>query len=143
MQMVSIEGSTGSSHRITLSNGEVIALEGEEPKSTDLVLAGLAACSARSLEMVMRRMRVSCESVALSISARRAEQPPQVFTRIEMNWLLSSGEEHSKLRRALELAEKHCTVLNILRQSTPIHATLRIEGDGTDGQPSQIGENLV
>ena len=143
MQMVSIEGSAGSSHRITLSNGEVIALEGEVPKSTDLVLAGLAACSTRSLEMVMRRMRVSCGSVALSISAWRAEEPPQVFTSIEMEWLLKSKEDRPKLLRALELAEKHCTVLNILRQSTPIHATLRIEGDRTDGQRSQIAEDLV
>ena len=49
MQMVSIEGGVGNSHRITLSNGEVISLEGEEPRSTDLLLAGLAACSTRSL----------------------------------------------------------------------------------------------
>ncbi|HVB77791.1 MAG TPA: OsmC family protein [Candidatus Nitrosotalea sp.] len=134
MQTVVITGGGQAPFAVTLSNGEVIELQREEPKSTDLVLAGLASCSARTLDLVMRRMRMKPPSIELSISAQRAPDPPQVFTRIDMLWRIQvPAADEDRLRRGLELAESHCTVFNILKLATPIHVAVEIDAVPPDG----------
>ena len=128
MQEVSIHKESSERYRISLSDATTIEVNGDEPRSTDLVLAGLAACSARTLGIVLARMRIDVHDVNLKVSAERKEEPPRVFTRINMYWAVSSQTTpKAKILRALALAESHCTVFNILKAGTEIEVHLDVD----------------
>src|SRR5579875_2301514 len=83
------------SYRIELGSGGRIEVGTEGPRSVDLVLAGLAACSGR--------------------------------TRDELTWRIAAGSAPAhRVRRAIELCERHCPVLAMLRAATPVEVRLEM-----------------
>lgn len=98
------------------------------PRSTDLLLAGLLACSGRTFDQIVEKMRIPVDSVELRATGERAPDPPEMFTKIRMEWKVSSPADPDKLRRALALTEKHCTVLNILKASAEIDVAYELSG---------------
>ena len=90
------------------------------PRATDLVLAGLLACSGRTFDQIASRMRLEIGSVDLTATAERSSEPPELFTRIRLDWDVVSTADPQRIIRARELTEKHCTVLNGLRASADI-----------------------
>lgn len=106
---------------IRLGNGETVHVEADGPKSGDLVLAGLLACSGRTLSDILNRMRLDVEAIELSAEAEREEEPPNVFRLIRVSWTIRRGDApFEKVRRAVDLAEKHCTILNTLMKAAPV-----------------------
>lgn len=105
-----------------------IQVTADGPRSTDLVLAGLVACSGRTFDQIVEKMRISVDSVELRATGERAPEPPEIFTRIRLDWRVSSPSDANQVRRALALAEKHCTVLNILRASAEIEVGYEVTG---------------
>lgn len=103
-----------------------LSVSADGPRATDLVLAGLVACSGRTFDQIAGRMRVEIGSVELTATAERSSDPPELFTRIRLDWDVVSPADPQRIVRALELTEKHCTVLNLLRASAEIEVRHRI-----------------
>lgn len=122
MQSVSIaSASEAQTYRVVLTGGEEMRVTEEQPKATDLVLAGLVACSARTLATVLGRMRIQVERIELVASAERAENVPRVFTSVVMDWTIHCGDmPRDRIMQAAALAEKYCPVYNMLLKAVPI-----------------------
>lgn len=116
-----------ASYRIELDSGGELEVSPAGPRSTDLVLAGLAACSGRTLDQVLARMRLEVAHVELAVRGERRPQPPEVFTSIRLSWRIAPGAAPpDRVRRAVALAEKNCPVLAILRASAPVEVELEL-----------------
>ena len=103
-----------------------LTVSADGPRATDLVLAGLVACSGRTFDQIAARMRVEIVSAGLTATAERSSDPPEIFTKIRLDWDVVSTADPQKIVRALELTEKHCTVLNVLKASADIEVRHQI-----------------
>lgn len=94
-----------------------------------MLLASLAACSANSLMIVLKR-KLNQPVTGLEVSARalRAEEHPTVLTEIALHFLVKGAEVTAdSVDAALKISETQlCPVWNMLKCGTPITATFRI-----------------
>ncbi len=72
---------------------------------------GLGGCSSYDVVHILQRSREPVESCEASLEAERAEEPPRVFTRIRMHFVVRGpGLSEAKVARAVQLsAEKYCS----------------------------------
>jgi uncharacterized OsmC-like protein len=120
METVEAQWRDGKRFDLTLSTGDGLALEGWQP-ATDLVLAGLAACSGRTFLAILGRMRLAVAHLELLIDAEQSVDPPELFTRVTIHWRIWLGHApEERVRHALSLVPEYCTVTQILRRSAEV-----------------------
>lgn len=81
------------------------------PRPMELVLMGAGACASYDVVTILRKGREDVRSCVAKLDATRADDPPRVFTRLQMHFVVSGeGLTESKVARAVELsAEKYCS----------------------------------
>lgn len=94
----------------------------------ELLLLSLAACSATSVVAMLRRMKKTVTAFQVNASGLRREQHPTVFTRIALDFTLTSPDAvAADLEKAAQLsAETYCPVWAMLKQSTEIVTGIRV-----------------
>lgn len=108
-------------YAIRLGNDQVVEVREHHPRSGDLVLAGLVACSGRTFRDILQRMRVEVESIEILAEAEQDPDPPNAFRRVRVHWDIRLGQAPAeRVQRAVDLAEKYCTVLCTLKQGTEV-----------------------
>ena len=72
---------------------------------------GLGACASYDVVTILEKSRQPVMSCVARIEAARADDPPKVFTRVTMHFVVSgTGLTESKVARAVALsAEKYCS----------------------------------
>lgn len=94
-----------------------------------MLLASLAACSANSVMAVLqRRLNQPVTGLEIDAHALRKHDHPTVLTEIELEFLVKgAGVDPNAISMALKLSEEQlCPVWNMLKASTPIHASFRL-----------------
>lgn len=83
----------------------------------EMVLLGVGGCAAYDVVHILKRGRVEVTDCVASLEAERAPEPPRVFTRIKMHFVVSGpGLSERKVARAVELsAEKYCSASIMLK----------------------------
>jgi putative redox protein len=73
-------------------------------------------------------MRQKVTALELNITAKRSEEQPKVYTKIDLEYVVTGRSlEEDKVRRAVELSqEKYCSVSAMLKKACPIKYTVRI-----------------
>jgi putative redox protein len=66
--------------------------------------------------------------VELNITAERSEDHPKVYTKIDIEYVVTGrGIEENKVRRAVDLSqEKYCSVSAILKKACPVSYTVSV-----------------
>ncbi len=117
---------TGSGHT-ALTEAPAPAGEGRAPSPVEMVLAGLAACTAIDVVGILERMRVPPRSLEVLAEAERAEKHPRVFTRIHLVYRVAGEVPREKLERAVALSERtYCSVGAMLAGTATITHELQI-----------------
>jgi putative redox protein len=95
----------------------------------ELVLLGMAGCTAYDVIDILQRKRLSVDSLEVLARAERAPEPPRVFTRIEIEYVVrGQGLKAKALEDAIRLSkEKYCSASIMLGKSAEITTTYRIE----------------
>ncbi len=77
----------------------------------EMVLLGVGGCAAYDVVHILKRGRVEVSDCVARLEAERAPEPPRVFTRIKMHFVVSGpGLSDKKVARAVQLsAEKYCS----------------------------------
>jgi putative redox protein len=91
------------------------------PSPMQSLLLGLAGCMAVDVVMILQKMRVPLEGLAIRAEGERAPEPPRRFTQIRLVYETRglAPADSDKLDRAIELSrEKYCSVLHTLRPDT-------------------------
>ncbi len=100
---------------------------GIRPK--ELILLGLAGCTGSDVVSIMNKKRVKPKDFEINVSAEVAEEHPQVFTKIHIEYVFYGDEiKKEDVERAIELSQtKYCSVSAMLKKSVEISHSYRIE----------------
>ena len=96
----------GNSPAVVLDSGE----GGSGPSPMEMVLMGVAGCSAIDVIMIMGKKRVEVTDFQVNISGERAEEYPQRYTDVHIEYVLQGKNIKSKaVEQAIQLSEtKYC-----------------------------------
>ena len=126
------EATTGSGHLVLVDN-----LEGDSgPRPTEMVLIGLATCTAMDVISICRKKRQKIDAYRIHVRAEQRAEYPQVFTRIDLVHDLEGARvSEEAVRRSVELsATKYCPVNAMLSAgATEIHHSYRVTSTGPRG----------
>jgi putative redox protein len=98
----------------------------------ELVLIGMAGCTAYDVIDILQKKRQSISSLEVQARAERAPEPPRVFTRIEIEYVArGKGLKAKALEDAIRLSkEKYCSASIMLGKTAEITTSYEIEDEG-------------
>lgn len=82
----------------------------------ELVLIGLAGCTAMDVESILKKKRADMRKLELEIVGERASEHPKVFTEIHIVYTIHGNVKQGDAERAVSLShEKYCSVAGSLK----------------------------
>jgi putative redox protein len=134
-------GETDSSPAIVIdSRGEYGTHSGPSPM--ELVLLGLAGCTAMDVISIMEKKREPLSNLQVKIEAERADTHPKVYTKIHVEYIAYGiGVSEKALARAIELSERsYCSVQAMLQKTAEITNSYRIVEQANPSKPGRLPE---
>lgn len=125
---LSFSGTGGTGFTLPLGADPAAGGENDGFRPMELLLVGLAGCSAMDVIAILRKKRQGVTGFEVHASADRADEHPRVFTAIRLEYIIrGKGIEPAAVERAIELSEtKYCSVMAMLSKAAPIEHTYRI-----------------
>jgi putative redox protein len=115
------------------SSGHGLVVDGSAeklgPSPMELVLVGLAGCTAYDVLSILEKKRQDVSGLEVSCRAERAEEPPRVYTSIDVEYIVRGRNIRPKaVEDAIRLfEEKYCSVSKMLDKTARISTSYRIE----------------
>ncbi len=108
----------GSGHEILMDGPPDIGGVNAGPRPMETVLMGMGGCSSVDVVYILKKARQDVTGCVAEITALRAPEPPQVFTKIHLHFIVTGHNlKENQVRRAVELsAEKYCSASIMLRR---------------------------
>jgi putative redox protein len=93
----------------------------QAPGPMELVLMALGACTATDVVIILRKKRQKLEALEVICSGERANEPPTVWTKIELLYRLRGKLDKAAVKHAIELSEeKYCSVSAMLKKTAKL-----------------------
>ncbi len=115
------------------SSGHALVLDGSAeklgPSPMELMLIGMAGCTAYDIASILEKKRQVIDGLEVSARAERAEEPPRVYTRIQIEYVVRGRDIKPKaVEDAIRLSkEKYCSASIMLGKTAEISTSYRIE----------------
>jgi putative redox protein len=108
---VRFKARSSSGHEVTLDGAPESGGQDAGPRPMELVLMGLGGCSSYDVVEILRKGREDVQSCVAELEAERAPEPPRVFTKIHLHFVVSGRNlSDARVARAVSLsAEKYCS----------------------------------
>jgi putative redox protein len=128
-ERVTIKRISGAKFEGRNADGNVIVLDGppsvggvgQGVRPMQLVLIGLAGCSAVDVLHILQKGRLTLDDLEVQVEAVRADAVPAVFTDVHMRFVASGDFPDDRLQRAVELSvDKYCSVATMLQPDVKI-----------------------
>lgn len=112
-------GESGTGHKLVLGTAHGADERTPGPSPMELVLIGTGGCTAYDVVHILEKGREAVEDCTVELDADRAEEPPRVFTRIHMHFVVKGrGLSPAKVERAIALSvEKYCSASAMLAKT--------------------------
>lgn len=125
---ITFVGKTDSNHWITMDGPEEFGGSNAGIRPKELILISLAGCTGSDVASILAKKRVKLDGFEMNITADVAEEHPQVFTKIHLEYVFYGKNLPVKeLERAIELSQtKYCSVTAMLQKAMPIEHSYRI-----------------
>lgn len=132
-----VEGRTfvaesGSGHGLVIDGPAEHGGRNLGPSPMELVLLGTGGCTAFDVLDILRKGRQDVTDCQVELSSERAPEPPRVFTRITMRFIVTGrGLSRAAVERAVELsAEKYCSASIMLAKTAEIVREIELREAG-------------
>jgi putative redox protein len=95
----------------------------------ELLLAGVAGCTAIDVVMMLQKMREPVSGVQVTIEGTRADDHPRVYTQATLHYAIRGEVNPDSVVRAIKLSkEKYCSASIMFAQAgVPIETDFTIE----------------
>ena len=126
---VTFIGKTDSNHWVSMDGPENFGGSDAGTRPKELILLALAGCTGSDVAVILQKKKINPDGFEMNISAEVQETHPQVFTKIELEYVFY-GENIPKeaVERAIDLSlNTYCSVTAMLKKSVEITHTYRIE----------------
>jgi len=91
------------------------------PGPMEFLLLALGACTATDVVIILEKKRQKLESLEVICSGERAQDPPQVWTKLNLLYRLRGRLEEAGVRQAIQLSEeKYCSVSATLKKTAQL-----------------------
>ena len=113
---------SGSGHGLVIDGPAEHGGRNLGPSPMELVLLGTGGCTAFDVLDILKKGRQAVEDCWVELEAERAPEPPKVFTRITMRFVVTGkGLSRTTVERAVQLsAEKYCSASIMLGKTAEI-----------------------
>jgi putative redox protein len=123
-----ISGSAFDAHR---PGGPAIRIDGDAksaPSPFDVLLAGLATCSAIDVVSILHKQRTPVTALHIAVEAHRVEATPRRLASAVLHFRITApGTTDAKVSRAVELSvTKYCSVRSSLIADAPVTWTIEL-----------------
>ena len=115
-------GEAGSGHAVVMDGPPDAGGRNLGVRPMEMLLLGMGGCTAFDVVLILRRGRQPVTDCVVELEAERAEQPPKVFTRIHVHFIVTGhGLSEKQVARAVRLsAEKYCSASIMLGKTAEI-----------------------
>lgn len=123
-------GTDGVGHSIVMDAKEQYGGEGTGIRPVELILHGLAGCTAMDVISILEKKRQDVRGIEIAVTAeQRTEEYPKIYTNIHLEYIVTGFDvEPEAVRRAIELSEeKYCSVKGMLRDEIVVETSFRVE----------------
>ena len=126
MQTASVKWVGEEKFAATSPSGHAISVDSDRRSNTapgpmELVLMALGACTATDIVSILGKKRQKLESLEVICSGERATEPPTVWKKLEIVYLLRGQLDDKAVRHAIQLSEdKYCSVAAMLKKTAEI-----------------------
>lgn len=118
------EAANPNGHTVHIDSSPQAGGEGKGMRPMELLLAGLASCSAIDIGLILQKQKQEIVDFQISIRAARVEEVPSIFSEIHIEYILTGNIDRPKIERAISLSiEKYCSAANIISRSATLHTT--------------------
>ncbi len=131
-ELKQVQGSTfvaraDSNHWVIMDEPANSGGSGAGAGPMELVLMGLAGCTAMDVESILKKKRAGMTKLEIEVTAERANEPPKVFTKIHIEYSIHGNVRRADAEHAVSLSqEKYCSVAAMLRHSAEITYDIKI-----------------
>lgn len=125
---ITFVGKTDSNHWVTMDGPEEFGGSNAGIRPKELILISLAGCTGSDVASILSKKKVKLEGFEMNITADVADEHPQVFTKINLEYVFYGKNLPVKeIERAIELSQtKYCSVTAMLQKAMPIEHSYRI-----------------
>lgn len=125
-------GESGSGHALVLDGPVEHGGRDLGPSPMELVLIGTGGCTAFDVVDILKKGRQAVADCTVELEAERAAEPPKVFTRIVMRFVVTGRQlSHAAVERAVQLsAERYCSASIMLAKTAEIVREIEIRESG-------------
>ena len=115
-------GQSGSGHSVVIDGPPDAGGENAGIRPMELMLVGLGACTSFDVVTILKKSRQDVTDCHAELEAERADEVPQVFTRIHVHFVVSGHNLKSKqVERAVSLsADKYCSASIMMAKTAHI-----------------------
>jgi len=128
IQGVTFIGKADSNHWITLDGPEQFGGSNAGTRPKELLLIALGGCTGSDVASILTKKRVPFTKFFMNIEAEVAEEHPQVYTRINLEYVFEgNGIEPQDIEKAINLSlTKYCSVTAMLQKAIQINHSYKI-----------------
>ncbi len=113
----------------TGGNVQMGTIDGQPGTSPmELLLLGVAGCTGLDIVHILSKKRIVLNQFEVQVRGKRADDYPQIYTEIEINYLLWADDLAPKdVEQAIKLSEeKYCSASAMMSKSARISSSYRI-----------------
>ena len=122
-------GESSNGHRIVIDGPPEGGGRNLGPRPMEMLLLGMGACTTYDVVSILKKSRQDIVDCKISLSAKRADSVPSVFTEIHVHFIvIGHNLAEKQVERAINLsAEKYCSVSIMLGKSAKITHSFDIQ----------------
>lgn len=122
-------GTDGHGHSMVMDARPEYGGEGSGIRPVELVLHGLAGCTAMDVVSILEKKRQDVRGIEVNVTGhQRVDEYPKIYTSIEVEYVVTGhGVKPEAVARAIELSEeKYCSVKGMLGDQTTVTTSYRV-----------------
>jgi putative redox protein len=124
-------GRAGEKRWVPLEASPKYGGTGQDLTPMEMVVVGLGGCTGLDVASLLEKQKVKLDRFWIELHAEKAEEHPQVFTRIHMKYIfVGKNIPADKVERAIALStQKYCSVGAMLKATAKIEHEYEIKSD--------------
>lgn len=125
---ITFSAKADSNHWITMDGPENFGGSDAGVRPKELLLLALGGCTGSDVASILKKKKVNLDNFEINITADMAEEHPQVYTKIKLEYLFYGKNIQAKdVERAIELSQNtYCSVTAMLQKAVQIEHSYKI-----------------
>lgn len=124
---LTFDARTRAGHTVVMDSSRAAGGNDLGPSPMEMLLIALAGCAGRTVLDVLLKKREPVTGLALTVTGRRSETPPKVYTHIELAFRVAGNVKREAIERSIQLAEeKYCPVSVMLAETAIMTHSIEI-----------------